>query len=745
MEVANMPWLRSSLPEWLRVFLRSPECQSPLDPFLGSRLAFGGPRSLQKTSKRRKVRRPARAPVPVHAAMVPCSSAAHTAMVPCSSTIPHSHGFRVPVPCPAAMVPAPEPAHTAMVPAPVPCPAAMVPTPVPAPAAMVPAPAPAPPAMDPAPVPAHTAMVPASVPVPAAMVPAPVPAHTAMVPAPVPAHTAMVPAPSLLKSPLESPLKSSLKPLLKSLLEFPLKFPLESPLKSPLKFPLESPLEFPLKVPLKFPLESPLKSPLKFPLESSLEFPLKCPLESPLESPLKPLLKSLLEFPLKFPLEVPLESPLKSPLKFPLESPLEFPLKVPLKFPLESPLKSPLKFPLESSLEFPLKCRLESPLESPLKPSLESLSKSLLKSPLKSPLKSSLKPLLKSLLEFPLKFPLEFPLKSPLKFPLEIIATSAGKEKQQEVSAAVRDNGQTPADFSSFYSKDLLPAAGGEEMTRGFLQELVHILLTYISKSSQRSSKVLDFHHPHQLREGLDGFSLELPDQPENLEQILVDCRDTLKSSPFLQPAVFRSGCDWCSRRVVNLGSQHQHDSCSLNNPWATSGFIDLANLSRAIERHVFSGMSNTIQNDIIESIARSIQDETDKEIHISPFIAVQVDDTSNISNKCQLTVIIRYVNEKGRVSCFILMEEFLLKKMQSLVGWSADVGDGIFCPGGTISNLYSILVARYHFYPEVKTRGMGALPRLALFTSEHKMRTYLESYLNLGFMEGTDKTAQSV
>lgn len=39
---------------------------------------------------------------------------------------------------------------------------------------------------------------------------------------------------------------------------------------------------------------------------------------------------------------------------------------------------------------------------------------------------------------------------------------------------------------------------------------------------------------------------------------------------------------------------------------------------------------------------------------------------------------------------------------------------------GGTISNLYSILLARYHFYPDVKTRGMGALPQLALFTSEH-------------------------
>lgn len=30
----------------------------------------------------------------------------------------------------------------------------------------------------------------------------------------------------------------------------------------------------------------------------------------------------------------------------------------------------------------------------------------------------------------------------------------------------------------------------------------------------------------------------------------------------------------------------------------------------------------------------------------------------------------------------FILMEEVLLKKMQSIVGWSDDEGDGIFCPG---------------------------------------------------------------
>lgn len=30
----------------------------------------------------------------------------------------------------------------------------------------------------------------------------------------------------------------------------------------------------------------------------------------------------------------------------------------------------------------------------------------------------------------------------------------------------------------------------------------------------------------------------------------------------------------------------------------------------------------------------------------------------------------------------FVLMEEILLKKMQKIVGWSEDEGDGIFCPG---------------------------------------------------------------
>ncbi|KAI2667602.1 Glutamate decarboxylase 1 [Labeo rohita] len=194
------------------------------------------------------------------------------------------------------------------------------------------------------------------------------------------------------------------------------------------------------------------------------------------------------------------------------------------------------------------------------------------------------------------------------------------------------DSGRIAHDFSCIHSKDLLPAVGGEEATKHFLQELVNILLAYISKSLKRSSKVLDFHYPHQLKEGLEGFSLELPDQPDNLEQLLVDCRDTLK-----------------------YGGTYE----------------------------------------------------------------------------CKIFSVNRFTYEISPV--FILMEEVVLRKMHSIIGWPEEDGDGIFCPGGTMSNLYSVLLARFHLFPAVKTHGMSAIPRLALFTSAHSHYSIKKSASVLG------------
>lgn len=65
----------------------------------------------------------------------------------------------------------------------------------------------------------------------------------------------------------------------------------------------------------------------------------------------------------------------------------------------------------------------------------------------------------------------------------------------------------------------------------------------------------------------------------------------------------------------------------------------------------------------------------------------------------------------------FTLMEQVTLRNLWQKCGYTK--GDGIFCPGGSISNMFALNVARYYRYPEVKTEGMHAVPKLCLFTSE--------------------------
>ncbi|XP_004674921.1 PREDICTED: glutamate decarboxylase 1 [Condylura cristata] len=210
---------------------------------------------------------------------------------------------------------------------------------------------------------------------------------------------------------------------------------------------------------------------------------------------------------------------------------------------------------------------------------------------------------------------------------------SAFKERQSSKNLLSCENSdrdgrfrRTETDFSNLFARDLLPAKNGEEQTVQFLLEVVDILLNYVRKTFDRSTKVLDFHHPHQLLEGMEGFNLELSDHPESLEQILVDCRDTLKYG-------VRTG----HPRFFNQLSTGL-DIIGLAGEWLTS----------------------TANTNIPE-----------------------------------------------------------------------------FYTGGAISNMYSIMAARYKYFPEVKTKGMAAVPKLVLFTSEHSHYSIKKAGAALGF--GTD------
>ncbi|XP_043396821.1 acidic amino acid decarboxylase GADL1 isoform X3 [Chelonia mydas] len=81
----------------------------------------------------------------------------------------------------------------------------------------------------------------------------------------------------------------------------------------------------------------------------------------------------------------------------------------------------------------------------------------------------------------------------------------------------------------------------------------------------------------------------------------------------------------------------------------------------------------------------------------------------------------------------FLLVEEAVLKRMIEFVGWKE--GDGIFNPGGSVSNMYAMNLARYKYCPDIKEKGLSGLPRLVLFTSEecHYSMNKAASFLGIG------------
>lgn len=42
---------------------------------------------------------------------------------------------------------------------------------------------------------------------------------------------------------------------------------------------------------------------------------------------------------------------------------------------------------------------------------------------------------------------------------------------------------------------------------------------------------------------------------------------------------------------------------------------------------------------------------------------------------------------------------------------------------------MYSVMIARYKYFPEVKAKGMSAAPRLVLFTSEHVRDQHIHTH----------------
>lgn len=60
----------------------------------------------------------------------------------------------------------------------------------------------------------------------------------------------------------------------------------------------------------------------------------------------------------------------------------------------------------------------------------------------------------------------------------------------------------------------------------------------------------------------------------------------------------------------------------------------------------IFRGTSVSIQNDLINSIADVIKHEILNEIQNTQYVAIMLDETTDISNKSQLSTVLRYFSQ---------------------------------------------------------------------------------------------------
>ncbi|XP_014488839.1 PREDICTED: cysteine sulfinic acid decarboxylase [Dinoponera quadriceps] len=86
----------------------------------------------------------------------------------------------------------------------------------------------------------------------------------------------------------------------------------------------------------------------------------------------------------------------------------------------------------------------------------------------------------------------------------------------------------------------------------------------------------------------------------------------------------------------------------------------------------------------------------------------------------------------------FTLIERELIEKTLALLDYPPmPQADGVMSPGGSISNMYGMVLARYKLLPGVKKTGLGGFPPLACFSSESGHYSIMKGAHWLGI--GTD------
>ncbi|XP_070822084.1 zinc finger MYM-type protein 1-like [Chaetodon trifascialis] len=107
---------------------------------------------------------------------------------------------------------------------------------------------------------------------------------------------------------------------------------------------------------------------------------------------------------------------------------------------------------------------------------------------------------------------------------------------------------------------------------------------------------------------------------------------------------------------VFELALRGKDESEGSNNPGIFRGLVDLmASLDEAFEEHlktatVFKGTSKTVQNELLESMLAVIRGHIMEEVKSAKFVAIQADETTDVTTQTQLVLVLRYIDSNHAV-----------------------------------------------------------------------------------------------
>ncbi|XP_064180996.1 zinc finger MYM-type protein 1-like isoform X1 [Anguilla rostrata] len=107
---------------------------------------------------------------------------------------------------------------------------------------------------------------------------------------------------------------------------------------------------------------------------------------------------------------------------------------------------------------------------------------------------------------------------------------------------------------------------------------------------------------------------------------------------------------------AFELALRGHNETESSDNPGVFRGLVDLvASLDSVLEEHlktatVFKGTSMTVQNELLDCMLSVSKDYILEEVKNADYLAIRVDETTDISTHCQLVLVLRYIDIHNNV-----------------------------------------------------------------------------------------------